>query len=108
MTKKPAYRVALVSEELRYRLAQAVSGTDYRSLLGTGGQWYVDQFVISDIGVRHNIKELSGVIYEDEKPYPSWPALETELLNEPAQIEWRESLKRKAKERWIAKRDKTN
>jgi len=106
--KKPAYRVALISEDLRYRIAQAVSGTKYRDLVGTPGEWYVRDFVLSDIGVRHNIKELSGVIYEDERCHLSWPALEAELLNEPAQAEWRASLKHKAKERFIAKRDKTN
>jgi len=104
--KKPPrlYRVALVSEDLRFKLAEAVTGNCQRSLVGTPGAWWIRDFVLSDQAVRHHIKELSGIIYEDERPYPSWAALEEELINEPAQIEWRAENLRIARERAAAKR----
>jgi len=99
--KKPPrlYRVALVSEDLRFKLAEAVTGNCQRSLIGTPGAWWIRDFVLSDHAVRHHIKELSGVIYEDERPYPSWAALEQELINEPSQIAWRDDTRRIARER---------
>lgn len=102
--KRPPYRVALVSEDLRYRLAEAITGNCSRSLIGTPGEWWIRGFILSDQAVRHHIKELSGVIYEDERPYPSWAALEQELIDEPAQIEWRAETLRIARERSAKKR----
>ncbi|MBS1058317.1 hypothetical protein [Gluconobacter kondonii] len=102
--KRPPYRVALVSEDLRYRLAEAITGNEYRTLLGSPGEWIVRDFVLSDQAVRHHIKELSGIIDEDERPYPSWAALEEELINEPAQIAGRAETLRIARERAAKKR----
>lgn len=104
--KKPPrlYRVALVSEDLRFKLAEAVTGNCQRFLIGSKGEWHLTDFVLSDQAVRYHIKNLSGDAWIDGKADARWPELLEELINEPAQIEWRAENLRIARERAAAKR----
>jgi len=99
--KKPPrlYRVALVSEDLRFKLAEAVTGNCSRSLVGTKGEWHLTDFVLSDQAVRYHIKNLSGDAWIDGKADARWPELLEELINEPAQQRWRDDTRRIAREK---------
>lgn len=104
--KKPPrlYRVALISDDLRYELEKAASGTSAKGKTGGHWDWVIRDLILSDYGTRMNINDLSGDAWIDGKADPRWPELLDKIVNEPAQIEWRAEKLRIARERAANKR----
>jgi len=72
------YQIKSISPKLRLDIDRALSGNSvehYAELASSPGKWVIDGFVLSDHACRFNIRMLSGVYWQDQKPHTAWPEL---------------------------------
>jgi len=72
------YQVKNISPKLRLDIDRALSGNSlahYAELASSKARWLFDGFVMSDLACRVNIRMLSGVYWQDQKPHTAWPGI---------------------------------